>query len=674
MRFGSILLKLMLLGALLTGACRKKAGENVAPDQPPLIRLTATISTDSVMETNVTATTASISGLVGVPKGAKVKRYGFYYSSTRQLPTAADGVAVVGDTLPAVNPFVIQTKLASLSPNTVYYVRAFALYDTTAYGQVRRFKTKANPVVTTVQTGAISSVSLASATVQGTLTGATAHLSEYGFVYALTATPTVTDKKITIGTTTPTSIPANFSTNLAGLSANTTYYVRAFAKDNAGIVYGEVKSFKTTSLVAATVATNAIAAISYTSVAAAGSITTKGTSKINEYGFVYSNTNTTPTTADKKVLVSAISPTVFPSNFNTTVSGLTTNTTYYLRAYAKDTTGFVYGEVKTFTTLATVAPSVVTSGVVARISYFTALVEGSITGKGSSDVTEYGFVYSSTAATPTLADTKALVGSTSPSSFPTVYSSSFSGLVPNTTYYFRAYATSAVGTSYGAVQSFKTVDARPITSTLSANYSEAGRSITVEGRVDNSGGGAITRYGFVYGMVALPTVDNNNVVEVGTSLSEAVPYAYRGAFSLFRVSPYGTYYVRSFATNAYGTTYGASIAVETYASPTTTTGDYTVANYVATLSGSIDTQGSATIQEHGFVFVLAANAGTGFSYGGAGVTTLKNTATPASFPFSYSLQATGTVVNTDYSYKSYVKTANGIVYGAVKTFYVHSKD
>jgi len=36
------------------------------------------------------------------------------------------------------------------------------------------------------------------------------------------------------------------------------------------------------------------------------------------------------------------------------------------------------------------------------------------------------------------------------------YTSTMSGLLPNTTYYVRAYATNKVGTSYGAVKEFKT--------------------------------------------------------------------------------------------------------------------------------------------------------------------------------------------------------------------------
>jgi len=69
-------------------------------------------------------------------------------------------------------------------------------------------------------------------------------------------------------------------------------------------------------------------------------------------------------------------------------------------------------------------------------------------------VTERGVVYSPTNTIPTIGGTDVIqnANGTGTGSF----NKNISGLSPNTTYYVRAYAINAVGTSYGSVQSFKT--------------------------------------------------------------------------------------------------------------------------------------------------------------------------------------------------------------------------
>jgi hypothetical protein len=68
---------------------------------------------------------------------------------------------------------------------------------------------------------------------------------------------------------------------------------------------------------------------------------------------------------------------------------------------------------------------------------------GDVTSNGGSSVTERGFVYS-TSPNPTISDSKVVVGSGT---------GSFTGTtsaLPTGTYYFRAFATNAAGTSYGS--------------------------------------------------------------------------------------------------------------------------------------------------------------------------------------------------------------------------------
>lgn len=69
-------------------------------------------------------------------------------------------------------------------------------------------------------------------------------------------------------------------------------------------------------------------------------------------------------------------------------------------------------------------------------------VNGNVTGNGGASVTERGIVYSTT-ADPTTSDSKLVSGSGNGSYAATT------PVLPNGTYYFRAYATNATGTSYG---------------------------------------------------------------------------------------------------------------------------------------------------------------------------------------------------------------------------------
>ncbi|MCK5776753.1 MAG: S8 family serine peptidase [Bacteroidales bacterium] len=78
-----------------------------------------------------------------------------------------------------------------------------------------------------------------------------------------------------------------------------------------------------------------------------GEATAENGSSITERGFVYS-TSINPDINDTKVVVGSGLGT-----FNTTISSLTSNTTYHVRAYATNTTGTGYGDDKDFTTTST---------------------------------------------------------------------------------------------------------------------------------------------------------------------------------------------------------------------------------------------------------------------------------------------------------------------------------
>ncbi len=101
---------------------------------------------------------------------------------------------------------------------------------------------------------------------------------------------------------------------------------------------------------------------------------------------------------------------------------------------------------------AAAAPTVTTQAV-SSVGSTTATGNGNITSLGSQNPTSYGVCWN-TAGTPTTSDSKVDLGSASAAG---AFTADITGLAASTTYYVRAYATNAVGTSYGDTVSFTTL-------------------------------------------------------------------------------------------------------------------------------------------------------------------------------------------------------------------------
>ncbi|MDB4920651.1 NHL repeat-containing protein [Mucilaginibacter sp.] len=81
-----------------------------------------------------------------------------------------------------------------------------------------------------------------------------------------------------------------------------------------------------------------------------GTISDAGGSLLTANGVCYSATNKTPTVADSKTSETLSTSGSLPIIFTSNLTGLTAGTTYYLRAYASNSSGTAYGSVVQFTT------------------------------------------------------------------------------------------------------------------------------------------------------------------------------------------------------------------------------------------------------------------------------------------------------------------------------------
>ena len=218
----------------------------------------------------------------------------------------------------------------------------------------------------------------------------------------------------------------------ATVISGTTYTYRVYAFNSTGNSLNYSNEITITTLLS--ISTNAITNVSTSTATSGGNISFGGGSSVTSRGVVWS-INPSPNIS----LPTKTSDGSGTSSFISSITGLSPNTTYYLRAYATNISGTAYGNEIIFSTL-----PIVTTTSVTNIGTTTVTSGGDISFGGGSSITARGVVWSTTTS-PTIA----LSAKTSDGSGSGLFVSSIAELTPNTTYYLRAYATNISGTTYG---------------------------------------------------------------------------------------------------------------------------------------------------------------------------------------------------------------------------------
>ena len=607
-----------------------------------------TVTTTSA--TSVTETSAVTGGNVTSEGNASVTERGVVYATT-QNPTTANTKVASGS---GTGSFVC--NLSGLQPNTKYYVRAYAINSKgTAYGEEITFITNKSISLPIVTTAAVTSVTETSAVTGGNVTSdGNASVTERGVVYSTNPNPVITNLSNTIRPC--GSGTGEFTYTITGLQANTKYYVRAYAKNDAGTAYGEEISFTTNKqVVLPTVTTTSATSVTESSAVTGGNVTSDGNASVTERGVVYATTQN-PTTANTKVASgSGI------GSYTCNISGLQSNTTYYVRAYAINSKGTAYGTQVTFTTTESISIPTVTTTIVSSIRFNYAMTGGNVTSDGGASVTDRGVVYSTTKNPTTTSSTKVASGSGAG-----VFTTPLEYLSPNTTYYVRAYATNSVGTAYGTELTFTTEKQVVLATVTTASVSQVTtNSAFVEANVTNDGGGDITERGFVYSSTSqYPTIASATKVTSGTGT---------GAFSstIDGLTPSTKYYVRAYAKNSAGTAYGGQAIFTTSDLPTsvtlptvTTTAASSIKETSAVTGGNVTSDGNATVTERGIVYNTYANPTV--------TTAAKVLIGSGKGAFTYTL--TGLQSNTKYYVRAYAVNEKGTAYGSEITFTTKSAE
>ncbi|MEN8825458.1 MAG: FISUMP domain-containing protein, partial [Wenyingzhuangia sp.] len=169
---------------------------------------------------------------------------------------------------------------------------------------------------------------------------------------------------------------------------------------------------------------------------------------------VYFGSSNPPPLIESNITSTSFSPTSF-----------TPGLTYYWKVKATDSEGnFSESSVWHFTISDTIPslPSVITFN--NHIDATTAFLGGDITNDGGASITARGVCWNTT-GNPTIADSTTTEGTGTGQ-----YTSTLSGLSPETTYYARAYATNSQGTAYGNQVQFTTLaPTAPTSGTVTLN-------------------------------------------------------------------------------------------------------------------------------------------------------------------------------------------------------------
>jgi len=397
-----------------------------------------------------------------------------------------------------------------------------------------------NPATNTVaattpilSTTAISDITKFTASSGATIAdNGSSSVTSKGVCWSTSTYPTTSNSKTTDGTGN-----GSFSSSITSLSANTTYYVRAYATTAIGTGYGDQLTFTTLPPEVATFATSTSSAITGYSATISSNITSENGATVTERGVCYS-TSINPTTSSSKQTSGTGS-----GAYDISITGLLASTTYYVRSYAINSAGTSYSSEISVTTGARSLPTLTTSAISA-ITRTSATSGGNITSSGNDLLTARGVCWS-TSTNPTITDSKTSGGTATGT-----YSSAITGLTYNTTYYVRAYATNSVGTAYGDEVSFTTTPT--LQGSLSFNGSNQWLSLSPG---ITFGSGAFTVEGWFY--------HTGNFVNKGL-IGTTNPNGNTGCLNLYFSSPTSIISDKHGAGGAFTYTMGSAITANAW--------------------------------------------------------------------------------------------------------------
>lgn len=167
--------------------------------------------------------------------------------TTLEVPTWPDGTSwdfINSGEIDITKYISATTQIAFAYTSSAEASPTWEIKDVLIKGNGTRLEESATSVVPTVLTNAVRQITETTAVAGGyVMSDGNASVTERGVVYSTNPNPVITNLSNTI---LPCGSGAgSFTCNLTGLQPNTTYYIRAYAKNDVGTAYGEEMSFTT---------------------------------------------------------------------------------------------------------------------------------------------------------------------------------------------------------------------------------------------------------------------------------------------------------------------------------------------------------------------------------------------------------------------------------------------
>lgn len=573
---------------------------------------------------NIGSTKATANSLIICQGGLSITEQGFCLSINTQ-PTVSNSKYTTSNGY---------AEITGLSPNTTYYIRAYATNSTgTYYGNELTFTT-GNPIVT-LTTSSVSTIKSTYADVSAVITDDGGNtVTSRGICWGTNSNPDINGSHIQNGNNI-----GDYNTLISGLTPHTKYYARAYATNSTGTYYGNELTFTTADPVV-TFTNPQIYEWDLTCVSATirSAITDDGGNAIAAQGVCWATTHN-PTTANNYKEYSTLGY----FNYSVTIDGLVANSIYYVRSYVIAGGVTYYSNESAFTTK---DGSLVVSTQITENNGTSALGNGSVSDNGTT-ITERGFCWATT-RNPDINNSKISAGIGAGS-----FSATITGLSYSSTYYVRAYATNSVGTFYGNEVTLVTGNGVVAIATDSISAVTA-NTATGYANITSLGGIALTGKGVCWSTNQNPTINDSKKASPTYDLN-----AGNYALAITNLEPNKTYYVRAYAINSKDTYYGNQLSFTTRSGAVsiTTLAINNIGSSTANSGGTITTDGGAGISDKGVCWSTSPNPTIS--------STVKSCGSGTS---NFSASLTNLNANTTYYLRAYAINSVGVWYGNELTF------
>ncbi|MFN7313457.1 MAG: T9SS type A sorting domain-containing protein [Bacteroidota bacterium] len=243
-----------------------------------------------------------------------------------------------------------------------------------------------------------------------------------------------------------------------------------------------------------------------------------------------------------------------------TLTNLLKDSTYYIRVYHTNA-GTATGSFSICVNGVQATAPVVTTGGSSNVITISATLTGNIANGGGFPITASGIVYSTSPA-PVLGAPGVIDSANVPLITSGIFNRNIGGLSPSTTYYYRAYATNILGTTYGTDSAFTTPASAVIPTVLTVSAINLNTTTaTVRGNVTSNGGDPVIASGIVFATSGVPAIGAPGVTD-----STTMPLVASGNYqiTIAGLTHSTKYYFRAYATNTVGTAYGALDSFTTF--------------------------------------------------------------------------------------------------------------